>query len=210
MIGNSAATLKPKAGNEDFAQFINGHYYYVDKTQYLKEIFSVYNDRLLILRPRRFGKTLMMSTLRHFLEISRDNPGDTTRQQKLFKGLRVLGDQEFTSKCMGQFPVVSFTFNGLDGTDFDSAIANLADKIYRLAAEFEWLLDSDKLNKRQKEDLSDLLDRKLMKSKDAKYILSSSLVTLCSLLLAHYRRHPVVLIDEYDVPLQKAVINGYY
>ena len=118
----------------------------------------------------------MMSTLRHFLEISRDNPGDTTRQQKLFKGLRVLGDQEFTSKCMGQFPVVYFTFNGLDGTDFDSAIANLADKIYRLAAEFEWLLDSDKLNKRQKEDLSDLLDRKLMKSKDAKYILSSSLV----------------------------------
>lgn len=56
MIVNSAATLKPKAGNEDFAQFINGHYYYVDKTQYLKEIFSVYNDRLLILRPRRFGK----------------------------------------------------------------------------------------------------------------------------------------------------------
>ena len=78
MIVNSAATLKPKAGNEDFAQFINGHYYYVDKTQYLKEIFSEYNDRLLILRPRRFGKTLMMSTLRHFLEISKDNPGDTT------------------------------------------------------------------------------------------------------------------------------------
>lgn len=210
MIVNSAATLKPKAGNEDFAQFINGHYYYVDKTQYLKEIFSEYNDRLLILRPRRFGKTLMMSTLRHFLEISKDNPGDTTRQQKLFKGLRVLGDHEFTSKCMGQFPVVYFTFNGLDGTDFDSAIANLADKIYRLAAEFEWLLDSDKLNSRQKKELSKLLDQDLYSGNKAKGLIASSLITLCSLLLTHFNRHPVVLIDEYDVPLQKAVINGYY
>ena len=76
MIVNSAATLKPRAGNEDFTDFINGHYYYVDKTQYLKEIFSDSSDRLLILRPRRFGKTLMMSTLRHFLEINRKRPGD--------------------------------------------------------------------------------------------------------------------------------------
>ena len=98
---------------------------------------------------------------------------------------------------MGQFPVVYFTFNGLDGTDFDSAIANLADKIYRLAAEFEWLLDSDKLNSRQKKELSKLLDQDLYSGNKAKGLIASSLITLCSLLLTHFNRHPVVLIDEY-------------
>ncbi len=210
MIVNSAATLKPRAGNEDFTDFINGHYYYVDKTQYLKEIFSDSSDRLLILRPRRFGKTLMMSTLRHFLEINRKRPGDTSEHEKLFKGLSVLDDREFTAECMGQFPVVFFSFNGVDGKNFDSAMSNLSSSIFSLAEEFEWLMDSERLNSRQKESLGNLLNEKLMRSKEAQSYVISSLTTLCSLLLTHYGRKPVFLIDEYDVPLQKASLRGYY
>ena len=101
--------LIPKSGEENFADLRRKGIYYVDKTQYLKPLFIGTNDRLLLLRPRRFGKTLTMSTLRCFLEMNYQNPGDTSVQEELFRGLKVTEDREFCAEHMGRNPVVSLS-----------------------------------------------------------------------------------------------------
>ena len=102
----AAKNLMPSPGNESFKEFIRGNCYYVDKTPYLKTIFNYRGSRLLMLRPRRFGKTLMMSTIRYFFEMNYKTPGDTSVQQELFKGLAVMHDTRFCREHMGQYPVV--------------------------------------------------------------------------------------------------------
>ena len=203
--------LKVKSGTEDFAKYIKDGYYYVDKTQYLRPIFDA-DDRLLILRPRRFGKTLMMSTLRHFLEMDYDNPGDTSKQQELFKGLKVSEDQEFCEANMGRHPVVSVSLKDAGQTTFQNSRRMLAMAVWKLSNQYEWLKNSPKLNDGEKEFLNDLLDRKLLCRGDDESdgVLQSSLSMLCQLLHHHCGLKPVLLIDEYDVPLQYAAMNHFY
>ena len=98
-------SLRPAIGEEDFASFREKGLYYVDKTVCLNYLFE-WVHRPMLLRPRRFGKTLMLSTIRHFLELSYEKPGDTSRQQELFRGLRVMEDSEFCEKHMGQHHVL--------------------------------------------------------------------------------------------------------
>ncbi|MDY3145536.1 MAG: AAA family ATPase [Succinivibrionaceae bacterium] len=212
MAAAAGKKLRPRSGGESFESFIRGGYYYVDKTQYIRTIFEYDSDRLLMLRPRRFGKTLMMSTLRSFFEMNYENPGDTSAQRELFKGLDVMKDEEFCSEHMGQYPVVSLSLKETDALNFRNACDMLGQIIWRLACRFAWLKDSRVLIDEEKEAFSQLLDRRLICSgtEDAISIIQSSLVTLCSLLLRHCGRKPVLLIDEYDVPLQKAAMNGYY
>ena len=203
--------LKVKSGTEDFAKYIKDGYYYVDKTQYLRPIFDA-DDRLLILRPRRFGKTLMMSTLRHFLEMDYDNPGDTSKQQELFKGLKVSEEQEFCEANMGRHPVVSVSLKDAGQTTFQSSRRMLAMTVWKLSNQYEWLKNSPKLNDGEKEFLDDLLNRKLLCRGDGESdgVLQSSLSMLCQLLHHHCGLKPVLLIDEYDVPLQYAAMNHFY
>ena len=204
--------LEPKAGDEDFAVFRENGIYYVDKTQYLKSLFLGTDSRFLLLRPRRFGKTLTMSTLRRFLEMDYQNPGDTSRQQELFRGLKVTEDREFCGKHMGQHPVVALSLKDTDGINFRNACDLLGDIIWRLAFRFAWLKESRALRAEEKKAFSRLLDQDLLGSgtEEAISTLQSSLVTICSALFRHCGRKPVLLIDEYDVPLQKAAIKGYY
>ena len=131
--------LVPKAGDEDFVTFRENGIYYVDKTQYLKPLFAGTDSRFLLLRPRRFGKTLTMSTLRRFLEIDFQNPGDTSRQQELFRGLKVMEDTEFCGEHMGRHPVVSLSLKDADGIGFADAYDSLAGTISDLAHDFLWL-----------------------------------------------------------------------
>ena len=202
---------EPCPGEEDFKAFRESGWYYVDKTQYLKPIFCSNNIRFLILRPRRFGKTLMMSTLRYFLEMNYQNPGDTSLQQKLFKGLKVLDDEEFCESHMGRYPVVWLTLKKIAGNSFDKAHAALCSCIGDLYSQFKWLLDSDSLDADEK--------KKLRRAGDEDYLYSSALGSqyvsdflkfLSGLLRKHCGVKPVILIDEYDVPLQKAAMNGFY
>ncbi|MDY6321926.1 MAG: AAA family ATPase [Succinivibrio sp.] len=202
--------LRVKSGTEDFAKYIKDGYYYVDKTQYLRLVFDA-DDRLLILRPRRFGKTLMMSTLKYFLEMNYENPGDTSAQQELFKGLKVMEDEEFCESRMGKYPVVSLTLKDVKGDSFDEAYVALCYRIGELYSQFKWLLDSDSLDEDEK--------KKLRRADDLEYLITpvlgrqyarNFLKMLCNLLTKHCGVKPVILIDEYDVPLQKAAVNVFY
>ena len=204
--------LVPLPGEEDFETLREQGIYYVDKTQYLKPLFRGRAGRFLLLRPRRFGKTLTMSTLRYFLEMDYQHPGDTSRQQELFRGLKVMEDREFCEQHMGRYPVVSLSLKDTDGIDFRNACYLLGDIIWRLALRFSWLADSIILRSEEKQAFSRLLDKDVLCSgtDDAIDTLQSSLVTICSALFQNCGRKPVLLIDEYDVPLQKASMKGYY
>ena len=162
--------LVPKAGDEDFVTFRENGIYYVDKTQYLKPLFAGTDSRFLLLRPRRFGKTLTMSTLRRFLEMDYRNPGDTSRQQELFRGLKVTEDREFCEEHMGRYPVVSLSLKNM------------------------------------------LIKYKYLRDPACIDYVGQSLSFLCRLLRKRFSngRKPVLLVDEYDVPLQKAAVGGYY
>ncbi len=204
--------LVPLPGEEDFETLREQGIYYVDKTQYLKPLFRGRAGRFLLLRPRRFGKTLTMSTLRYFLEMDYQHPGDTSRQQELFRGLKVMEDREFCEQHMGRYPVVSLSLKDTDGIDFRNACYLLGDIIWRLALRFSWLADSIILRSEEKQAFSRLLDKDELCSgtDDAIDTLQSSLATICNALFRHCGRKPVLLIDEYDVPLQKAAMKGYY
>ena len=139
MAAAAGKKLRPRSGGESFESFIRGGYYYVDKTQYIRTIFEYDSDRLLMLRPRRFGKTLMMSTLRSFFEMNYENPGDTSAQRELFKGLDVMKDEEFCSEHMGQYPVVSLSLKETDALNFRNACDMLGQIIWRLACRFAHL-----------------------------------------------------------------------
>ena len=203
--------LIPKPGEEDFRALRKKSGYYVDKTQYLKPLFSGRRDRLLLLRPRRFGKTLTMSTLRYFLEMNYQNPGDTSAQQELFRGLKVTEDREFCDLHMGRYPVVSLTLKGVDGVAFEDAYDRLARTISRLAESFIWL-DGPQLTEKEHVSLNRLADYDFLKQPSARGNAEGALVFLCTLLRKRFgdKYLPVLLIDEYDVPLQKAAVGGYY
>ena len=201
--------LRVKSGTEDFAKYIKYGYYYVDKTQYLRPIFDA-DDRLLILRPRRFGKTLMMSTLKYFLEMNYENPGDTSAQQELFKGLKVMEDEEFCENHMGKYPVVSLTLKDVKGDSFDEAYTALMSQMRKLFAKFAWLRQSDAISESDKAELKMAEDRAFMRTADGRQYLRDSLALLCNLLTQHCGVKPVILIDEYDVPLQKAAVHKFY
>ena len=153
-----------------------------------------------------------MTTLRSFLEMDCQHPGDTSLHEELFQGLKVMEDREFCEQHMGQYPVVALSLKDTDGINFRNACDLLGDIICRLASRFSWLKDSRTLHADEKKVFSRLLDDDLLCSGTAEAIktLQSSLVTICSALFRHCGRKPVLLIDEYDVPLQKAAMTGYY
>ena len=209
--GQNQTRLTPKAGDEDFAVFRENGIYYVDKTQYLKPLFLDTDSRFLLLRPRRFGKTLTMSMLRHFLEMDYQNPGDTSRQQELFRGLKVTEDQKFCEEHMGRYPVVSVSLKSADGVAYDDAFERLAGVISRLAENFSWL-DGPELTEKEHVFLDRLSDFDSLRQPAGRGFAEQSLIFLCHILRKRFgdSRKPVLLIDEYDVPLQKAAIGGYY
>ena len=209
--GENQPRLAPKRGDEDFAVFRDEGIYYADKTQFLKPLFSGTGSRLLLLRPRRFGKTLTMSTLRRFLEIDFQNPGDASRQQELFRGLKVMEDTEFCGEHMGRHPVVSLSLKDADGIGFADAYDSLAGTISDLAHDFLWL-DGPLLTKDEHDFLSMLTGYRHLREPDNSDYVEQSLVFLCRLLRKCFgdSHKPVLLIDEYDVPLQKAAAGGYY
>ncbi len=191
------AQLKFPIGIENFKKIRTEGYYYVDKTDVIRQILDDGCFVTLFTRPRRFGKSLNMSMLRHFFEIGTNSA--------LFSGLSIAENHELCQNYMGKFPVVSISLKGVNARSYKDAYALLVSVINEEVGRFQFLLESDKLTKFYKTRLEALLDEHMTKS-----TLIGSLRKLTILLEKYYGQQVIVLIDEYDVPLAKANENGYY
>lgn len=189
-------------GIENFYEIITENFYYVDKTNLIKELLINWGKVNLFTRPRRFGKSLNMSMFRSFFEIGTD--------ETLFYGLKIAQEKELCEEYLGKFPVVSVSLKDVDGLTFQTARGKLRDIIGKEALRFSFLLESDKL-----EDVHKEIYCALIKMKDGMFLMSdtvleTSLHTLTLLLEKHYGCPVILLIDEYDVPLDKAFHAGFY
>lgn len=184
-------------GLENFEQMIKDDYYYVDKTGLISELLRNGGMVNLFTRPRRFGKTLNMSMLEHFLSIEGD--------QSIFDGLEISKDTKLCEEYMGEYPVISISLKGINAESYDTAFRLAVETIKSAAKKAGFLKASDKLDDDEKEEYRTLLDKDMDEA-----TLFWSLKTLSELLEKHYGTKVILLIDEYDVPLAKAFENGYY
>ena len=207
MLEGSVGKLKKRlpVGIENFEEFSAENFYYVDKTMFIAELLQNWGKVNLFTRPRRFGKSLNMSMLKCFFEIGGD--------PALFSGLKITQEKELCEEYMGQFPVISISLKSVDGLNFESASAALRTVIGDEAGRFRFLRESGSLDDEDKNAYSRLINVEV--KSDASYAMSDStlidsLKTLSRLLAKHYNRKVILLIDEYDVPLDKAFQSGYY
>ena len=197
-----AGAKRLPVGFDDFKEIRENEFYYVDKTKLIEELLQNWGKVNLFTRPRRFGKTLNMSMLKNFFEIGMD--------KRLFEGLYISGKKELCEEYMGKYPVIFLSLKGIDGMSFEAARYRLIELIGVEAERFAFLAESDQLTDNDRSRY-----RAIIKLVDGKYsmdedILISSLQTLSQLLYRHYGQKTIVLIDEYDVPLDKAFQHGYY
>ena len=196
------STLKLPVGIDDFRKLRESSFYYVDKTRLIEQLLLNWSEVTLFTRPRRFGKTLNMSMLKSFFEIGTD--------KSLFDGLYISGNKELCDEYMGKYPVIFLSFKGVEGLTYDEAFDALVRVIGKEISRVSFLADSDKLTMLEREQYKGLTiieDGSFVFSKDK---LISSLQLLSQMLYKHYGQKVVILIDEYDVPLDKAFQNGYY
>ena len=192
-------------GIDGFAKLRTNDFYYADKTMFIKELLQNWGEVNLFTRPRRFGKSLNMSMLKCFFEVGSD--------PALFDGLKIMQEKELCEKYMGKFPVISISLKGVDGRSFGSASAALRTVIGDEARRFDFLRESAALNQEEKDAYQRLI--KVGVDSRALYdmtedVAAASLKTLSQLLHKHYGQKVILLIDEYDVPLDKAFQAGYY
>ena len=191
MSGN----LKLPVGIDDFRKIRECGFYYVDKTKLVEQLMQNWGEVNLFTRPRRFGKTLNMSMLRSFFEIGTD--------KSLFDGLDISRNKELCDMHMGKYPVISITLKGIEGMTFEEARNMLKIILKNEARRHYYLKNSDRLTDDDKQQYEQIL---LGTSENT----ADSLRLLSQLLFLHYDKKVVILIDEYDVPLDKAFQNGYY
>ena len=192
-------------GKDDFTKLREQNCYFVDKTPYIKQVFGVdASDVLLFTRPRRFGKTLLISMFDSFLKINPEKPFDNSKQLELFKGTKILEDKEFCDKFMGQCPVITITLKKVDGTNFKEFYESFASAVYDVTLRYSYLKYSDKLDKSDKEELEHLTTKSFLLKIENQQTVKDALSTLSRLLYKEYGRRAILLIDEYDVPLAAA------
>ena len=189
--------LKLPTGIDNFKKIRNNNYYYVDKTSLIEQILENGSEVTLFTRPRRFGKSLNMSMLQNFFEIGAD--------LSIFEDLYISKNIQLCKEHLGKYPVISISLKGVDADSYPKACSQLVKIINREARKFQFLLDSDKLSTVDKQLFSELLTKTMEED-----TITSSIQELTELLEIHYEQQVVVLIDEYDVPLEKAYENNYY
>ena len=193
---------KLPVGLENFQEIEKSGFYYVDKTKLIEQLFENWSKVNLFTRPRRFGKTLNMSMLKSFFEIGAD--------RTLFDGLYISRNQKLCEEYMGKYPVIFLSLKEIDGLSFEAAKYRLTELIGVEAERFAFLADSEKLTENERSKyraIIHLVNGKYSMDED---MLVSSLQTLSQLLCRHYGQKAIILIDEYDVPLDKAFQHGYY
>ena len=191
-------------GKDDFPLLREGNCYFVDKTPYLKTVFTDQSAVMLFTRPRRFGKTLLISMFDSFLKINPEKPFDNSKQLELFKGTKILEDKEFCDKFMGQCPVITITLKKVDGTNFKEFYESFASAVYDVALRYSYLKNSNKLDKSDKEELEHLTTKSYLLKIENQQTVKDALRTISGLLYKEYGRRAILLIDEYDVPLAAA------
>ena len=186
-------------GESDFRVLRTMKDYYIDKTMYIKDIIDNRSKVILVTRPRRFGKTLNMSMLRYYFDCSqKDN-------KELFEGLKIMEQgEEYTSK-LGYYPCIYLTLKDISEVNYQNMILNLKTAVSDMYLEHIYLLDSDKIYPFEKEQIKDILSYK-----EDEIVLRNSIKTLSKYLNRYYNKPVMLFLDEYDVPLQSAYVNGYY
>ena len=197
-----ANTLKLPVGIDDFRKLRESHFYYVDKTRLIEQLLLNWSEVTLFTRPRRFGKTLNMSMLKSFFDIGTD--------KALFDGLYISGNKELCDEYMGKYPVIFLSLKGVEGLTYEEAFEAFVRIMGKEINRVSFLADSDKLTQIEREQYKGLTIMKNGRLAFDKEKLISSLQLLSQLLYKHYGKKTVILIDEYDVPLDKAFQNGYY
>ena len=203
--------LKLQKGKQSYENIVKNNFYYVDKTRALKTVFEDESSQvLLITRPRRFGKSLTLSMFNSFLSLNYEDEKDLSHHIELFKDKEIYKDKGFCEQFMGQCPVIAISLKDVQGLDFEDAYKALAKEIFKLASKYRFLQNSNKLDEGDKLLLNNLLDFNFLRDLKNLDILKSSLQDLITLLYKHYDKQVILLIDEYDVPLAKSSLNGYY
>ena len=197
-----ASTMKLPVGIDDFRKLRESHFYYVDKTRLIEQLLLNWSEVTLFTRPRRFGKTLNMSMLKSFFDIGTD--------EALFDGLYISGNKELCDEYMGKYPVIFLSLKGVEGLTYEEAFEAFVRIMGKEVNRVSFLADSDKLTQIEREQYKGLTIMKNGRLAFDKEKLISSLQLLSQLLYKHYGKKTIILIDEYDVPLDKAFQNGYY
>lgn len=188
---------KLPVGIEDFEKLRKEGFYYIDKTGLICDLLNNWGEVNLFTRPRRFGKTLNMSMLKNFFEIGAD--------KTLFDGLMISKETALCERYMGKYPVIFISLKGVDGLNFEEACGALRRIIRAEASRFRMLLSSEKIADEDKQ-----LFLRILQEKDTFDDVRDSLRMLSSLLKQCFSEKVILLIDEYDVPLDKAFQHGYY
>lgn len=194
--------LKLPVGIENFAEIRQAGFYYVDKTKFIEQLLDGWGKVNLFTRPRRFGKTLNMSMLRYFFEIGAD--------ASLFDGLQIAKNKKLCEEYQGKYPVIFLSFKNVEGLTFADAQYRLAELIAGEAERFAFLVQSDKLTENERSLYCGLTAVREGRYALADEVLVSALQLLSKLLSKHYGQKTIILLDEYDVPLDKAFQTGYY
>ena len=189
-------------GLDDFKKIRENKFYYIDKTMLIEQLLENWGEVNLFTRPRRFGKTLNMSMLKCFFEIGTD----TT----FFDGLYISKNQALCEEYMGKYPVVLLSLKSVEGLTFEEARASLCELIAGEVRRFKFLEKSDRLDDDEKNAYHDLIFIQNLKETILGTKLKFSLKKISELLYKHYGQKAIILIDEYDVPLDKAFQHGYY
>ena len=191
--------LKKKlpVGIDNFEKLRKEDFYYVDKTGLIVDLLNSWGEVNLFTRPRRFGKTLNMSMFKSFFEIGGD--------KSIFDGLAVAQDKALCDRYMGKYPVVFISLKGVDGTNFEEAYERLRNVIFDECSRLKFLLDSSAIA-----EVDKYLIKLVLAREDSPSEIAASLKMLCGLLEKHYGQKTILIIDEYDVPLDKAFHHGYY
>lgn len=188
---------KLPVGIEDFKELLEENFYYIDKTGLIRDLLNSWGKVNLFTRPRRFGKTLNMSMLKNFLEIGAD--------KALFDGLAIAEETELCETYMGKFPVVFLSLKSVEGLTFEDAYEMLRRILRAEMLRLSFLEESDRISEKEKYSFRRFLDEQ-----DTREDVQDSLKMLSGLLYGYYGRKVILLIDEYDVPLDKAFQHGYY
>lgn len=190
--------LKLPIGEEFFRNIRTKGFYYVDKTEFIADLMKTRGSVNLFTRPRRFGKSLNLDMLKAFFEIDAD--------ASLFEGLKIMNETSLCKQHMGKYPVISISLKDIEGPDFQTAYDSLGMLISEEAEHYSFVLDSDKLTSSEKTKFLQLMNGNFEKAA----FLHGSLKLLTRILCKYYSQPVIVLIDEYDVPLDKAYQNNYY
>ncbi len=185
-------------GTSDFRKMRVNDYYYIDKSMYIKDIIDNKSEVILVTRPRRFGKTLNMSTLKYYFDCRQDN-------KDLFKGLKIMSQEEKYTSKLGAYPVIYLTLKDVAENTYENMLLSLKTAILNMYKEHIYLLDSDKIYGFEKKKIENILYERENENE-----IKTATRELSEYLNRYYEKPVILLIDEYDVPIQSAYVEGYY